>query len=86
MKTLPRSLFVGAAIYVTAFLMFHLSTQMRQPAANVQYWYYNDNGLIEAVCYYGFWPLRRLAYHFPGFESRHNYERLPSVISSEDLM
>lgn len=43
---------------------------------NLAYWYYSDNDIIEAIEFYGFWPLRRISYAlFPGFCSRHNSER-----------
>ena len=63
------------ALYVSAFVVVHLSRTLRQPAANMLYWYYSDNPVAEKVEFYGFWPLRQIAYHFPGFTSRHNLER-----------
>jgi len=62
-------------LYVIAFVVVHLSTTFRQPAANMLYWYYSDNPVAETVEFYGFWPLRQIAYHFPCFMSRHTLER-----------
>jgi len=32
---------------------------------------------------FGFWPLRQIAYHIPGFMSRHNDERVVLPVSTE---
>ena len=63
------------ALYLIAFVIVHRSSTFRQPAANMMYWYYSDNPVIERIEFYGFWPLRQIGYHMPGFKSRHNLER-----------
>jgi hypothetical protein len=63
------------AVYVLVFIAVHRSYTLRRPAANLAYWYYSDNKYLEAVEFYGFWPLRQLGYHVPGFTARHNDER-----------
>lgn len=63
--------------YVGAFVIVHRSGDLRKPAANMAYWYYSDNPVIEDIEFYGFWPLRNLGYrYFPDFEGRHNSERI----------
>jgi hypothetical protein len=62
--------------YVGAFLIVHTSDTLRKPAANMAYYYYSDNPVMEKVEFYGFWPLRQVGYHVPGFEMRHNDERV----------
>jgi len=63
------------AFYLAAFVIVHRSSTLRKPAANMLYWYYSDNSVIENIEFYGFWPLRQIGYHIPGFEARHNLER-----------
>ena len=46
-----------------------------KPAANMAYYYYSDNPVVEKIEFYGFWPLRQIGYHVPGFKMRHNDER-----------
>jgi len=41
------------------------------------YWYYSDSAALEAVEFYGFWPLRHIGYRVPGFMSRHYLEATP---------
>lgn len=68
------SIFV--AVYVAAFVVVHRSSTLRRPAANLMYWYYSDHAALEAVEFYGFWPLRQITYRFfPGFMSKHIKER-----------
>ncbi len=62
--------------YLLAFVVVHTSDTLRQPAANMAYWYYSDNPTVEKIMFYGFWPLRQLAYYLPGFKARHNDERI----------
>jgi len=62
--------------YFVAFVIVHRSATLRHPAANMLYWYYSDNAVIENIEFYGFWPLRQIGYHVPGFEMRHNSERV----------
>jgi hypothetical protein len=77
MKRILLGTALCAGLYVAAFIVIHRSSTLRQPAANMAYWYYSDNSVIETVEYYGFWPLRRLTYHVaPEFMSRHNSERI----------
>ena len=38
-------------------------------------YYYSDNPVMENLEFYGFWSLRHIGYHIPGFEMRHNDER-----------
>ena len=76
------SIFVG--IYLAAFIIIHRSSTLRRPAANLAYWYYSDSTLVEAVEFYGFWPLRQLTYKVaPDFMSWHNDERVYPTL--EDL-
>lgn len=76
--TKPKLIIViilGISIYLAAFVVVHRSATLRKPAANMAYWYYSDNPVIEYIEFYGFWPLRKIGYHIPGFEMRHNDER-----------
>ena len=61
--------------YVGAFLIVHTSNTLIKPAANMAYFYYSDNPVVENIEFYGFWPLRHIGYNIPGFEMRHNDER-----------
>ena len=60
-------------MYVGAFLLVHRPSPgiLRQWGANGNNWYYSDCRPIEFVEFYGFWPLRHLAYHVPGYPSHH---------------
>lgn len=71
------------ALYLVAFVIVHRSATLRQPAANMLYWYYSDNPVVENIEFYGFWPLRQIAYHIPGFEARHNLERRKPVLNDD---
>ena len=73
-RILLALLFLG--MYLVAFLVVHTSATLRKPAANMAYWYYSDNAVIENIEFYGFWPLRQISYHFPGFQARHYLERI----------
>jgi hypothetical protein len=73
------------AAYLIAFIEVHRSATLRRPAANLLYWYYSDNPLIERSAFYGFWPLRQIAYHVPGFTARHNLERIQPSLKDSDL-
>jgi len=66
---------LGFGIYVAAFIEVHRSATLRKPAANMAYYYYSDNPVIENIEFYGFWPLRQIGYHISGFTMRHNDER-----------
>ena len=74
---------LSLAAYICGFVIVHQSGTLRKPAANMAYWYYSDNPVIENIEFYGFWPLRQIAYHIPGFMSRHNDERVVLPISTE---
>ena len=65
------SLITCVFLYLAAFVVIHRSYSLRRPAANMLYWYYSDSPLLETVEFYGFWPLRHIAYPVPGFTSRH---------------
>ena len=73
-RILLALLFLG--MYLVAFLVVHTSSTLRKPAANMAYWYYSDNPVIENIEFYGFWPLRQIGYHVPGFQARHYLERI----------
>ena len=80
-KTLfGRKLILGIGIclvlYLIAFVVVHQSSTLRKPATNMAYWYYSDNQVIENIEFYGFWPLRQIGYHIPGFQARHWRERI----------
>jgi hypothetical protein len=62
--------------YLVAFVIVHRSGTLRHPAANMLYYYYSDNAVMENIEFYGFWPLRHIGYHIPGFEMRHNADRM----------
>jgi hypothetical protein len=62
--------------YVCTFIVVHRSATLRKPAANMLCYYYSDNPAVEKIEFYGFWPLRQIGYHIPGFEMRHNDERI----------
>jgi hypothetical protein len=62
--------------YVGTFIIVHRSGDLRKPAANMLYYYYSDNPVMEKIEFYGFWPLRHIGYHIPGFEMRHNSDRV----------
>ena len=64
------------SVYVGAFLIVHTSPSLLKPAANMMYYYYSDNPVVEDIEFYGFWPLRQIFYHVPGFEMRHERERI----------
>ncbi len=54
----------------------HRSASLRRPAYNMAYWYYSDSDAVEAIEFYGFWPLRQITYKlFPSFMSQHISER-----------
>ena len=61
--------------YFAAFIVVYRSATLRKPAAHMLYWHYSDNDVVENIEFYGFWPLRQVGYHVPGFEARHNSER-----------
>jgi hypothetical protein len=71
----PRIAGLALALYLLGFVLVHRSWSLRKPAANMMYWYYSDNPIVEDVEFYGFWPLRQLVYGVPGFEARHSRER-----------
>ena len=73
------ALFTLLVAYLFAFYVVHTSDKLRHPAANMMYWHYSDNLVFERIEFYGFWPLRQIAYHIPGFEARHNWERRQPV-------
>jgi hypothetical protein len=75
-QKLKIGLAVFLVLYFAAFIVVHRSSTLRMPATNMLYWYYSDNPVIENVEFYGFWPLRQVGYHVPGFESRHYRERI----------
>jgi hypothetical protein len=77
MKIFRRSLAACFLLYLAAFIVVHCSSSFQRPAANMIYWYYSDSPVLEAVEFYGFWPLRQIGYHVPGFMSRHYLERTP---------
>jgi len=77
MKILRWSLVSCAVFYIATFVVVHRSFSLRRPAANMLYYYYSDSALLEAVEFYGFWPLRHVGYHVPGFMSRHYLEATP---------
>ena len=81
--TVATLILISLAVYVRVFFIVHRSGTLRKPAANMMYWYYSDNPIVEKVEFYGFWPLRQIAYQFPGFMSRHCDERLIQPISKE---
>ena len=62
--------------YLSAFVVIHRSSSLRQPAYNLAHWYYSDNDGFEAIEFYAFWPLRQVTYKFfPGFMSEHIIEQ-----------
>jgi hypothetical protein len=71
-------------LYLAAFIAVHRSTSLRRPAANLRYWYYSDSPLVETVEFYGFWPIRHIGYHVPGFMSRHYLEATPFDLPPEE--
>jgi hypothetical protein len=78
MKNLVFALSVFLGLYLVGFIVVHRSSSLLRPAANLACWYYGDTPLIEAVEFYGFFPLRQLTYLVaPHFISRHNDERVP---------
>jgi hypothetical protein len=76
-KILRWSLLTCFLFYFGAFVVVHRSASLRRPAANMVYWYYSDSAALEAVEFYGFWPLRHIGYRVPGFMSRHYLEATP---------
>ena len=74
-KTAAIFFFIALVTYVGAFIIVHRSNTFIKPAANMAYWYYSDNPIVEKFEFYGFWPLRQIGYHIPGFEARHIDER-----------
>ena len=84
MKHLVFALSVFLGSYLVGFIVVHASSTLRRRAANLAYWYYGDTPSIEAVEFYGFFPLRQLTYMVaPHFMSRHSDERV--FPSPEDL-
>jgi hypothetical protein len=77
MKVFRGLLLAAVLLYVAAFVVIHRSSSLRRPAANMVYWYYSDSPVLEAVEFYGFWPLRQIGYRIPGFSSRHYFEHTP---------
>jgi len=73
------------SVYVFAFITVHRSGTLRKPAANMLYYYYSDNPVMENIEFYGFWPLRHIGYHIPGFEMRHNSERVYPDIKNAQM-
>jgi hypothetical protein len=76
--------FILLFMYLLAFVVVHRSSSLRHPAGNMLYWYYSDNPVIEKIEFYGFWPLRQIGYHIPGFEARHNLERRKPVLDPDN--
>jgi hypothetical protein len=74
-KYKAAAVLVLLSAYAGLFVIVHRSGDLRKPAANMAYYYYSDNPVLEKVEFYGFWPLRHIGYHIPGFEMRHNDER-----------
>ena len=83
MGTRMRALNILAAvlvIYVGTFIVVHGivvhgSLRFSRKAAPAVRWHYSDNRSLEFVGFYGFWPLRHIAYHVaPGLVSRHKSE------------
>ena len=72
--TVVLAVLLGA--YLWTFYAVHTSVTFRRPAGNLAYWYYSDNPAVEKIMFFGFWPLRQLAYHVSGFKARHNDERI----------
>ena len=66
-----------AFLYLSAFAVVHCSSSLRRPAANMRYWYYSDSAVLEAVEFFGFWPIRNIGYRIPGLMSRHYLEATP---------
>ncbi len=75
--------------YIAAFIVVHRSPLPLHPpafrlsGANGINWYYSDCRSVEFVEFYGFWPLRQLAYHVPGFMTHHLAEvpdQIPELI------
>ena len=62
MKRVLPVVSVCCILYGGAFIAIHSFPMLRRPAANLSYWYYSDNDVIEATEFYGFWPLRQVAY------------------------
>jgi len=70
------SIVIFLMLYIGAFVVVHRSSTLRRPAYNMAYWYYSDNDAVEAIEFYGFWPLRQISYKaFPNFMSQHISER-----------
>ena len=90
-KMIKKKKIFGIAIvvllsaYFYAFITVHRSATLRKPAANMLYYYYSDNPVIENLEFYGFWPLRQIGYHIPGFEMRHNSERVYPNLENEGM-
>ena len=84
-RRLLVGLFVCFALYLSAFVVVHRSYTLRKPAANMAYWYYSDNDVVEAVEYYGFFPLRQIGYHTPFFMERHWRERIAWGSATGDM-
>ena len=75
------------AIYIASFVVVHRSSTLRRPTYNMLYWYYSDNDAVEAIEFYGFWPLRQITYVlFPNSMSEHIRERRwPKAIIRPDF-
>jgi hypothetical protein len=78
MKSRGLLLFLAAELfYVGTFIVVHRSPLPLHPpafrlsGANGINWYYSDCRPVEVVEFYGFWPLRQLAYHIPSFMTHH---------------
>ncbi len=82
-RILRHLLTVCILLYLAAFLVVHLSSSLRRPAANMVYWYYSDSQILETVEFYGFWPLRHIGYHVPGLMSRHYLEATSSDLPAD---
>ena len=75
MRTIFKAFSVCCILYCGAFFAVHSFPALRRPAANLSYWYYSDNDALEAIEFYGFWPLRQLGYGLDVM-SRHNDDRI----------
>jgi hypothetical protein len=51
------------------------------PAANLAFFVYSDNGVVDSVCYYAFLPLYKVDRWLTG--RKHNLDRTPIVLKDE---
>ena len=70
-------MFGGFLVYVASFTAVHFTPVSWLRHASDNNWIYNGNPSLDAIEFYGFWPLRQVYYKITDVSSRHLAESLP---------